>query len=32
MLMFDIDSFGSVNERYGRQVGDNMLRAVSLKG
>lgn len=29
MLMFDIDSFRSVNERYGRQVGDNVLRAVA---
>jgi diguanylate cyclase (GGDEF)-like protein len=29
MLMFDVDSFRSVNERYGRQVGDNVLRAVA---
>jgi diguanylate cyclase (GGDEF)-like protein len=29
MLMFDIDSFRSVNERYGRQAGDNVLRAVA---
>jgi diguanylate cyclase (GGDEF)-like protein len=29
MLMFDIDSFRSVNERYGRQVGDNVLRAAA---
>ena len=29
MLMFDIDSFRSVNERYGRPVGDNVLRAVA---
>ncbi len=29
MLMFDVDSFRSVNERYGRPVGDNVLRAVS---
>ncbi|MDL2335158.1 MAG: GGDEF domain-containing protein [Chloroflexota bacterium] len=29
MLMFDVDSFRSVNERYGRPVGDNVLRAVA---
>jgi diguanylate cyclase (GGDEF)-like protein len=29
LLMFDVDSFRSVNERYGRQVGDNVLRAVA---
>ncbi|HUP82878.1 MAG TPA: sensor domain-containing diguanylate cyclase [Candidatus Limnocylindria bacterium] len=29
MLMFDVDSFRSVNERYSRQVGDNVLRAVA---
>jgi diguanylate cyclase (GGDEF)-like protein len=29
MLMFDVDSFRSINERYGRQVGDNILRAVA---
>lgn len=29
LLMFDVDSFRSVNERYGRPVGDNVLRAVA---
>ena len=29
MLMFDVDNFRSVNERYGRPVGDNVLRAVA---
>jgi len=29
MIMFDIDSFGVINERHGRQVGDQVLRAVS---
>lgn len=29
MLMFDVDSFRSANERYGRQIGDNILRAVA---
>jgi diguanylate cyclase (GGDEF)-like protein len=29
MIMFDIDGFGSINERHGRQVGDAVLRAVA---
>jgi len=29
MIMFDIDSFAVINERQGRQVGDQVLRAVA---
>lgn len=29
MIMFDIDSFGLLNERHGRNVGDQVLRAVA---
>lgn len=29
MVMFDIDSFKMLNERHGRQTGDNVLRAVA---
>ncbi len=29
MIMFDIDSFGLLNDRHGRQVGDAVLRAVA---
>lgn len=29
MVMFDIDGFKLINERHGRQVGDNVLRAVA---
>jgi diguanylate cyclase (GGDEF)-like protein len=29
MIMFDIDGFGQINERHGRQVGDQVLRAVA---
>lgn len=29
MIMFDIDSFALINERHGRQVGDQVLRAVA---
>jgi diguanylate cyclase (GGDEF)-like protein len=29
MIMFDVDSFRIMNERYGRQTGDNVLRAVA---
>jgi len=29
MIMFDVDSFRLINERYGRQTGDNILRAVA---
>jgi diguanylate cyclase (GGDEF)-like protein len=29
MVMFDIDSFRMLNERHGRQTGDNVLRAVA---
>ncbi|HEY4957594.1 MAG TPA: sensor domain-containing diguanylate cyclase [Caldimonas sp.] len=29
MIMFDIDSFALINERHGRQVGDQVLRGVA---
>jgi diguanylate cyclase (GGDEF)-like protein len=29
MIMFDIDSFSLINERHGRQVGDQVLRGVA---
>jgi diguanylate cyclase (GGDEF)-like protein len=29
MIMFDIDSFALINERYGRHVGDHVLRSVA---
>jgi diguanylate cyclase (GGDEF)-like protein len=29
MIVFDIDSFGLLNERHGRQIGDHILRAVA---
>jgi len=29
MIMFDVDSFRMLNERHGRQVGDNVLRAIA---
>lgn len=29
MIMFDVDSFRVLNERYGRQIGDNVLRAIA---
>lgn len=29
MILFDIDGFGAINERHGRAVGDQVLRAVA---
>lgn len=30
LVLFDIDSFSEINERYGRQVGDNIIKEIAV--